>query len=142
MERTQIEGERARAEEALRAELRRQAAERTLGQLRLVAIMAFALLMVSAALGVWLPGMRTMAPRVLMGIGWVCAIGALGTALVAWQQVSAWTAAHSSDAGQHQQCRARPCRRRHGTMVATVGAGVDRHLSPHRTVIILQTAHS
>jgi hypothetical protein len=92
LERTQVEGERARAEEALRAELRRQAAERTLGQLRLVATMAFALLMVSAALGVWLPGMRTLAPRVLMGIGWVCAIGALGTALVAWQQVSAWTA--------------------------------------------------
>jgi hypothetical protein len=54
--------------------------------------MAFAVVMVSAALGVWLPGMRTITPRVLMGAGWVCAIGALGTALVAWQQVSAWTA--------------------------------------------------
>src|SRR5690349_20263568 len=57
LERTQMEAERARAEEALRAELRRQAAERTLGQLRLIAMMAFGLLMVSAALGVWLPGM-------------------------------------------------------------------------------------
>jgi len=92
LERTQMEAERARAEEALRAELRRQAAERALGQLRLIAMMAFGLMMVSAALGVWLPGMRTMAPRLLMGIGWVLAIGALGTAFAASQQVSAWTA--------------------------------------------------
>ena len=93
LERTQMEAERARAEEALRAELRRQAAERALGQLRLIATMAFGLMMVSAALGVWLPGMRTMMPRLLMGIGWVLAIGALGTAFAASQQVSAWTAA-------------------------------------------------
>ena len=93
LERTQMEAERARAEEALHAELRRQAAERALGQLRLIAVMAFALLMVSAALGVWLPGMRTVAPRVLMGTGWVLAIGALGAAFAGWQQVSAWTAA-------------------------------------------------
>ncbi len=93
LERTQMEAERERAEAALRAELRRQAAERVLGQLRMVAMMAFGLLMVSAALGVWLPGMRTTAPRVLMGTGWILAIGALGTAFAAWQQVSAWTAA-------------------------------------------------
>ena len=93
LERTSMEAERARAEEALRAELRRQAAERTLGQLRLIAVMAFALLMVSASLGVWLPGMRTMVPRVLMGSGWILAIATLGSALAAWQQVSAWTAA-------------------------------------------------
>ena len=93
LERTQMEAERERAEAALRAELRRQAAERVLGQLRMIATMAFGLLMVSAALGVWLPGMRTTAPRVLMGTGWILAIGALGTAFAAWQQVSAWTAA-------------------------------------------------
>src|SRR5262245_24050498 len=92
LERTQMEAERERAEAAFRAELRRQAAERVLGQLRMIAVMAFGLLMVSAALGVWLPGMRTVAPRVLMAIGWVLAIGALGTALAAWQQVSSWTA--------------------------------------------------
>jgi hypothetical protein len=93
LERTQMEAERERAEAALGAELRRQAAERALGQLRMIAVMAFGLMMVSAALGVWLPGMRTTAPRVLMGTGWILAIGALGTALAAWQQVSAWTAA-------------------------------------------------
>src|SRR5918993_1515741 len=70
LERTQMESERSRAEEALRAELRRQASERVLTQLRLIAVMAFALLMVSAALGVWLPGMHGMVPRLLMGSGW------------------------------------------------------------------------
>jgi hypothetical protein len=91
LERTQMEAERERAEAALRAELRRQAAERALGQLRMIAVMAFGVLMVSAALGVWLPGMRMLGPRVLMGTAWVLAIGALGTAFAAWQQVSAWT---------------------------------------------------
>ena len=92
LERTQMEGERARAEEALRAELRRQASERALTQLRLIAVMAFALLMVSASLGVWMPGMHATLPRVLIGTGWVAAIGALGCAFAGWQHVSAWTA--------------------------------------------------
>lgn len=93
LERSQIDAERQRAEEALRAELRRQAAERALGQLRMIAVMAFGLLMVSAALGVWLPGMRTVLPRALMGVGWLLAIGSLGSAFAAWHHVSSWTAA-------------------------------------------------
>jgi hypothetical protein len=92
LERSQIESERARAEEALRAELRRQASERALGQLRLIAMMAFALMMVSASLGVWMPGMQALAPRILMGSGWVLAIVALGCSFAGWQHVSAWTA--------------------------------------------------
>lgn len=92
LERAQMDAERERAEHALGAELRRQAADRALGQLRLVALMAFGLLMVSASLGVWLPGMRDIVPKALMGIGWVCSIGALGCAFIAWQHVSAWSA--------------------------------------------------
>lgn len=92
LERAQMESERQHAEDALRAELRRQAAERALGQLRLVAIMALGTWMLSAALGVWLPGMRDGTPRLLMGTGWALAIGALGCALGAWQHVSAWSA--------------------------------------------------
>ena len=92
LERTQMESERQRAEEALRAEVRRQAAERSLGQLRLVAIMAIATWMLSAALGVFLPGMRDGTPRLLMGMGWALTIAALGCALVAWQHVSEWSA--------------------------------------------------
>jgi hypothetical protein len=91
LEQSQIDAERRRAEEALRAELRRQAAERAVGQLRMIAVMAFVLLMVSAALGVWLPGTQATLARILLGTGWVLAISALGCAFVAWQHVSAWS---------------------------------------------------
>jgi hypothetical protein len=88
MERTQMDAERRRAEEALRAELRRQAADRLLGQLRLIAIMAVGTWALSAALGVWLPGMREGVPRLLLGAGWICALSALATAFAGWQHVS------------------------------------------------------
>lgn len=92
LERSHIEAERRRAEEALRAELRRQAAERALGQLRMIAVMAFALLMTSATLVVVLPGMREALPRALVGFGWGLAIATLGCAFVAWQAISSWSA--------------------------------------------------
>ena len=88
MERAQLDAERKRAEEALRAELRRQAADRLLGQLRLVAVMAAATWALSAALGVWLPGMREIVPRALLGTGWACVLGALASSFAGWQHVS------------------------------------------------------
>jgi hypothetical protein len=91
LERAHMDAERQRAEEALRAELRRQAAERALSQLRMIAVMAFGLLMVSAALGVFLPGARLALPRTLLGGGWVLAIAALGCAFAAWRHGSAWS---------------------------------------------------
>ena len=110
LERTQMESERQRAEEALRAELRRQAADRALGQVRLIAVMAVGTWMLSAALGVWLPGMRDGAPRILMGAGWLAAIAALGCAFAAWQHVSAWTAdlRAAADAPRHVAAAAAP----------------------------------
>jgi hypothetical protein len=92
LERSQVEAERRRAEEALRAELRRQAADRLLAQLRLVAVMAIGTLGLSAVLGIWLPGMRDGVPRLLLGGGWLFAIATLGGAFAGWQQVSACTA--------------------------------------------------
>jgi hypothetical protein len=95
LERAQLEAERCRAEELLRIELRRQTADRLLGQLRLVAVMAVAIWAVSAILGVWMPGMREgISPRLLLGAGWVCALAALGAAFTAWQHVSL----HAADA--------------------------------------------
>jgi hypothetical protein len=91
MERAQIEAERLRAEEALRAELRRQAAERVLAQLRLVGVMAFIICMMSIAIGVWLPGMQSIVARWLMGIGFAVAVAALGCVFSAWQHVVAWS---------------------------------------------------
>jgi len=88
MERSQIEAERRRAEALLRAELRRQAADRMLAQLRMVAVIAVVTWALSAALGVWMPGMRDGLPRVLLGAGWVFALGALASAFAGWQHVS------------------------------------------------------
>jgi hypothetical protein len=92
LERSQVESERRRAEEALAAELKRQAAERALGQLKLLALMAIAMWMLSAVLAVWLPGMRAGLPRTLLAAGWTLAFGALGCTFAGSQQTSAWTA--------------------------------------------------
>jgi hypothetical protein len=92
LERTQVEAERRRAEEALAAELKRQAAERALGQLKLLAIIAIATWMLSAALAVWLPGMRAGVPRALLGAGWALAFAALGCTFAGSQRISVWTA--------------------------------------------------
>lgn len=110
LERTQMEAERKRAEEALRAELRRQAAERALGQLRLIAVMAVAVWMLSAALGVLLPGMAATWPKVLMGSGWVLSIAALGASFAAWQHVASWSADAEAprDAPRHAAAAAAP----------------------------------
>ena len=106
LERSHLDAERQRAEEALRAELRRQAAERALGQLRLIAVMAVGVWMLSAAIGVWLPGMRTPVSKSLLGAGWALSIAALGCALVAWQHVSAWSARDSTVPGERPSHRA------------------------------------
>jgi hypothetical protein len=92
LERAQVEAERRRAEDALAAELKRQAAERALGQLRLLAVIAIATWMLSAALAVWLPGMRAGLPRALLGAGWAMAFAALGCTFAGSQRISVWTA--------------------------------------------------
>ena len=91
LERAQIETERRRIEEALATEIRRQASERALSQLRLIAVMAVAAWMLSAALAVWLPGMRAGIPRALLGTGWLLAFAALGCTFASWRYISEWT---------------------------------------------------
>jgi hypothetical protein len=91
LERSQIEAERQRAEAALHAELRRQAADRALDQLRIIAVMAIGIWALSAALGVWLAGMREGLPRILLGLGWLFAIGTLGSAFAGSQRISIWS---------------------------------------------------
>lgn len=92
LERAQFDAERQRAEEALRAELQRQAADRALGQVRIVAAMAIGVWMISAALGVWMPGMREGIARGLLAGGWAFVLAALAAAFAAWQRISAWSA--------------------------------------------------
>ena len=91
LERSQVESEQRRMAEALAAELRRQSADRALTQLRLIAVMAVTVWMVSAVLAAWLPGMREGVARLLMGGGWALAFGALGCAFAGWQGISEWT---------------------------------------------------
>jgi hypothetical protein len=65
-------------------------------QVRLIAVMAIGVWMLSAALAVWMPGMRAGVARALLGSGWVLVLGALGCAFAGWQRIAAWSAA---DAG-------------------------------------------
>jgi hypothetical protein len=98
LEREQIDAERRRAEQALAAELRRQAAEHALGQLRLLALIAIGTWMLSAALAVLLPGMRAGIPRALLGTGWAFAFAALGCTFAGFQRVVAGAGAAAGDA--------------------------------------------
>ena len=102
MEREQVEAEQRRAAEALAAELRRQAGERALGQLRMFAVFAIAAWMMSAVLAAWLPGMRDGLPRVLLGTGWLLVFASLGCAFAGWQRLSDWTSSPGSAASVPQ----------------------------------------
>ena len=57
--------------------------------------MAIAAWMLSAALAVWLPGMRPGIPRGLLGVGWSLSFAALGCTFVGFQSISRWSAAGS-----------------------------------------------
>lgn len=93
LERETLEAERARAERALEAELRRQAADRTLNQIRLISVFAGLLLLVSGILAAWIGGMRAGASAALLTSGWAMSLATLGCVFAAWQQVSAWASA-------------------------------------------------
>ena len=93
LERESLEAERARAERALQAELRRQAADRALSHLRLIAVFAGLVFLVSGVLAAWVPGMRSDISLVFISLGWVAAIAALGCVFSAWPHVTTWAAA-------------------------------------------------
>ena len=88
LERAHLDAERQRAEEALRAELRRQAADRALAHLRTVSVMAIGVWMLSAALAVWIPGMHAGLAKGLLGGAWLFVLIALAAAFSAWRSVS------------------------------------------------------
>ena len=99
------EAEQRRLDEALKAELRRQAdaarrqsADRALAQLRTVALLAVGAWALSAVLAVLVPGMRADLPRLLLGLGWLLAIAAVGATFVGVRRVSAWSLEPAPDA--------------------------------------------
>jgi hypothetical protein len=101
LERAELEEQRRRAEEALRLEMRRQAIDRELGRLRLLAGTALVGWIATVlVLGTRLSTVST-AGRVVLGVGWLLLLGALAAAFAAQGRISAHVPEHnrSFDAG-------------------------------------------
>jgi hypothetical protein len=90
LEREQLAAERERAERALRLEMQRQTADREIGRLRLLAVVAVSGWLVTLMLAVW-PGSRLVATtgaRVALGVGWLLLGAALAASFSAQGQVA------------------------------------------------------
>jgi hypothetical protein len=87
VERVQLDVERERAERALRLELRRQAADREIGRLRLLAGAAAATWLGTLFFAARLMG-GAVGPRVALGGGWLLLLLAFATAFMAQSQVA------------------------------------------------------
>jgi len=83
LERAQIEEQRRRAEEAMRQELRRQAADRELARLRLLAGTALVGWIASVGVFVARLGSATTPARIAMAMGWLLLLSAMATAFTA-----------------------------------------------------------
>ena len=90
LERAHLDEQRRRAETALRLELCRQAADREIGRLRLIAGMAMVGWIASVlVLGTRL-GDASDAARAAMALGWLLLLGALGAAFAAQRRIGAF----------------------------------------------------
>jgi len=114
LERDQLAAERERAERALRLELQRQAADREIGRLRMLAGVAIAGWLVTLLLAIW-PGSRlvaTIGARVALGAGWLMLGAALAASFSAQARVAAVLDSLAAGGGDH----------RGGAMSGTAGA--------------------
>ena len=101
LERAQLDDQRRRADEAMRLEMRRQAADRELGRLRLLAGIALVGWLASVlVLGTRLGDAPTIA-RVTLGAGWLLLLASLASAFTAQGRINAYVPDHSTpvDAG-------------------------------------------
>ena len=89
LERLQIEEQRRRAEESLRLELRRQAADREVGRLRLLAAAALFGWIASLLMFVLRAGVVATPARMTLAAGWLLLLGALGSAFHAQGRLGA-----------------------------------------------------
>ena len=80
LERTQLEEQQRRANEALRLELQRQTIDREVGRLRLLAGTAMVGWIASVILLGWRLPLASPAARVSLAVGWLLLLGALGSA--------------------------------------------------------------
>lgn len=92
LERAQLDEQRKRAEEALRLELRRQAADREVGRLRLVAGTAMVGWIASVVLLVARLDAVSGIARGMTAAAWLLLLGALGAAFTAQGRISAYAA--------------------------------------------------
>jgi hypothetical protein len=114
LERDQLAAERERAERALRLELQRQAADREIGRLRMLAGVAIAGWLVTLLLAIW-PGSRLVAAigaRVALGAGWLMLGAALAASFSAQARVAAVLDSLAAGGGDN----------RSGAMSGTAGA--------------------
>lgn len=96
LERAQLDEQRKRAEEAMHLELRRQAADREVGRLRLVAGTAMVGWIASVVLLVARLGAVSGIARGMIAAAWLLLLAALGAAFTAQGKVSA----HAADTRQ------------------------------------------
>ncbi len=99
LEREQLEAERQRAERALRLELQRQAGEREIGRLRLLAGVAGTAWIGTLVLASRLLGGGTGA-RAALGAGWLFLLGAIAASFTAQSRAAAAIDALAADDGR------------------------------------------
>ena len=99
LEQGHLDAERGRADARLRLEWLRQTSERTLGQVRMIAVMSLVVWVASGLLLVWLPGSQASASKLLLGFGWGALIATVACAFAAHNRITAWlVGAQTSDA--------------------------------------------
>jgi hypothetical protein len=89
LERAQLDEQRRRADEALRAELRRQAVDREIGRLRLLAGTALVGWIASVAIFVARLDGASVASRAITAAAWLLLLGGLGAAFSAQARLGA-----------------------------------------------------
>jgi hypothetical protein len=88
-ERAQMEEQRRRAEEALRLEMRRQAIDREVGRLRLLAGAALVGWVASLVMLVTRAGDLPLASRLVLGGGWILLLASIAAAFTAQARIGA-----------------------------------------------------
>jgi hypothetical protein len=96
LERAQLEDQRRRAEEAMRQELRRQAADRELGRLRMLAAVALVGWLASVLVLGTRIGDATTVARTALGAGWVLLLASLAFAFTAQGRINSFVPDHTA----------------------------------------------
>ena len=90
LERAALDEQRRRAEEALRLELVRQAADRAASRVRAIAILAVLIWAISVVFMMRFPDGLAGTGRIVLGTGWVALLGATAASIAAHTRVSRW----------------------------------------------------